>query len=287
MLCASVDEVVEAVVSNQRRFFDNVGDEPVLALLRSKLGPTYVDMICSALETTLRRSILFDLVTVQPFRAPVDLFFYRTPASSEPVSISFQVETRKMRAGLDLEGTPLDNFIRSVFDEHINDELVAMFNAAWGEIEREVLSTIYSAAVPPIIVRRCQLSEDIRGLCGSTHDAPANALLTSYSDFTWLYGQLKHRIEITGEVNFVDRPRLAGVLDGRVNLYADEYYPENLVLAIRRPKDNLDRTCMWSPFVFGGGLIACGAGVQNALALRSRQKITLLDTGFIAHGTLQ
>lgn len=300
MLCESVDEIVDVVVANQVRFFSSIApSEPVFRSLRAKFGPNYVKLICAAMGTTLRQSILFDTVAVQPFKAPVDMFYYRMPVNEHdgppigPVhSAQFEVETRKMRAGLDLEGTPLDNFIREVFSDEVpGNELLKLFNAAWGEVEREVLSTLYSASTAPITVRRCQISEDLHGLRhGIQHVdvmGPANALVMGPSDFYWIYGQLKDRIKITDAVNFVDRPKMAATLDGTVSIYADEFFPEDRVLAFRRPKDNLDRTCMWSPFLFMGAFWACGTGEQLVLALRSRQKITLLDQGFLAHGTLQ
>lgn len=308
-MARSNEEILRVVAENQKRFFNQIADEHLLALLRSNFGPDYNDRIADAIVKTGRNSILFDMAGVQPFNAPIGLLLYKTlrdPTvdvfTAEPEllgtdTVAIQAETRRLTTVLDLSRSELDHFISEVFDlGTISKYLEKCFNRAWSEIEREVLSHLYDPAISNISVRRDKLREDLHRLICSTADratlGPADALLMSKKTFDAIKPNLANtsfipsnlELEPTVEPDPDDRPMKAAILDSWIHIYTDVKFFDDRIIAFRKPKHNFDNTIIWSPYLFSGSGFTQDRLHEWRLVFRG--KVTLLSTDMLAQGEI-
>jgi hypothetical protein len=304
MVSDHAEWVLASLAENQFRYLHQLEESNALQATRLKYGQHYDSRICDAIKVAGRKSILFDTVSIQPFNAPVTLLRYKArPEESVDDeitrlrSVEIAAETRRMKAAFDLSRTELDLFVRNVFrEDETNAELENCFDSAWGEIERDVLSTlnaIIEVSKPGVIVTPISTrtpGEDINRLVRATTDrlrnGPVDAVIMSPDTLKALLPGLNSYFNPAPVIkNPNNRPIEAGLLYDNIHIYTDTYFPENELLAFRRSKDKHDRTVVWSPYLFGaGGFI----GVPSCLmGLVFRGKITVLDVEITAHGKVQ
>jgi hypothetical protein len=302
MTTDEIEAALEQVASNQRRYFLSEHQERLLAAIKQRYGLYYIGRITDSIKSTGRKSVLFEVASVQPFKGPIDQIHGAPPhdkigldGTPDVWLHEVQAETRRMRTCLNLSGTFLDLFTRDVFrEDETNLELEAAFDEAWREIEQEVLAHILYCTDPVVLVTaiyKKTATSDIQKLVNSNNDCPwqgpTNALLMSSDSLVSLLDSLgdtvKLRVENPCEL-VTGRPVKAGVLGDGINLYVDPLFPDKKVVAFRRPKGKIDRTIVWSPYLFtmyGPESRGCRSNIAY------RGKTTVLSTDFVAHGEIQ
>jgi hypothetical protein len=296
MTPAETEAALETITRNQGHYFESVGHDALLSIIKAKYGPHYVDRICEAIKRAGRKSILFELVGVQPLTAPIGLIYYKKLPQEETYDDSPFIcqevcaKNRKLRAQLSLEGSSLlDSIIRKIFySDETEQELNICFNDAWSELERDVLSTINCSKPASVSVSRS--AQGILNLVNSAADCkqsgPVDAVLMSTETFDGLLPVLAaESLELVSSASDRSgRPVKAAILNSSISIYTDAYYANNELLAFRRAHDCFDRTVIWSPYMLGAAGVTIDK--QCHLWLRHRGKTTLLATDFIVRGTI-
>lgn len=274
-----IDESVQDVLDNMRRLHaatvvqaaHDQAAETVIRALHESFGDNYIDIVCLSLGEALRKSLVFELFSVQPFRRPAQTIWTCSGGRMKP--LEGRAETRKLKHGIALtDKSPLDQIACEVFA--LPDErLVRVFVEALCERSRYGLACLMNTARETRAVRTIDPVKTLLALIDTRSPGvgsdPHNLLVHPDT-----MDKLRAKINVQAEPERIrsDHGAItrAGVWE-RNHFYVDDQFHRDEILLYRRPTNPFDGPLIWSPYYIGAAPGCAG------IALRMRDLFTLTE----------
>lgn len=266
MSLTGIEMATQALVLNQRRFLETIreGDlqhpKEMLQKLEDHFGPRFIDAICSAISSTLRDSLTYELFSIQALNLPFGMIWKWQ--QSGMASLDVRIETRKLRSKIVFYENPVDQFVRGVYPGAPDPRLSDALSSAWEEVVVEGLAQLWYASTADSAPKRFELP---------SHRSVSHNIVTGPKCFEQIRRDAK-------DIEIIGRPAgrkvyKAGILDGLHHIYVDDVFPGQDVMSYRRPTSPFDGPMVWSPYLIAGDTAHSGGPVM----LRIRHKFTLFE----------